>query len=99
MVFVLNRKTDPATSSQAASRTDLSAAQSIFVFALMKLGQATAQEVAVTAVRDYSARQQPETIRKRAKELQQMQPPKIRAVGVRACRVTGNRATVFEVCK
>jgi hypothetical protein len=88
------RKCDPETSKEAASKLQplLSGLHFTFLNKLREIGPATANEVACSASRIKS-----ESIRKRAGEL--LRRGKIRIVGVRECKVTGSKASVYEVCE
>lgn len=88
------RKCDPQTSKEAAVKLQplLSGLHLTFLRLLGALGQATANEVAVA-----NGTRNTESIRKRAGEL--LRRGKIRIVGVRDCKVTGSKASVYEVCE
>ncbi|AMV34387.1 hypothetical protein VN12_19840 [Pirellula sp. SH-Sr6A] len=88
------RRSDPETSHIAAEELSprLRGLRLQFVEALTQLGQATANEVAAFVTSDPHLAQ---SIRKRAKEIERH--GFIRVVGVRACKQTGSKASVYEV--
>lgn len=90
-----SRRTDPATSHAGATHIESSAGclQRLFLDALRHQFPMTANEVA----RACSERHQvmPESVRKRAKELQRTGA--ITVVGERRCRVTGRQAQTYAL--
>lgn len=86
--FPIVRQSDKATSQAAAVEVEpkLVGLRAVFVERLRAIGEpATANEIASGD----------ESIRKRAKECERM--GFVRDAGVRQCRVTGKRATVYLV--
>lgn len=93
----LARQDDPPTSKQAAEeiRPSIGKLQAAFLAALKDLGGArTAREIAERA-RELGLHREPESIRKRAAELEDMRF--IRVVGVRRCEYTNRVAEVWEL--
>lgn len=93
------RESDPATSREAAADVPITTAQTIAMTAARNLcviyGDCTANEIAdIGAGLGVS---NAETIRKRINELTKKRLLVI--VGLRRCRVTGKRATVYQVIK
>lgn len=93
-LFNLARKTDPQTSHEAAAhiRRKATAVQRAFLAALLDEPQ-TAIEAAMTAARTHGGLV--ETYRKRGHEVVRMGFAEIRST--RVCRITGQRASVFEI--
>ena len=81
----LARRSDPVTSSSAASGLKLTKLQSQFLARLKKLGNGTANEIAAGS----------ESIRKRATELKRA--GLVVVVGARRCTVTGIKASVYKL--
>lgn len=92
------RESDPQTSHDGAShiRPKLVGLRAIFHETLKALGKATANEVAAAAV-GAGLVANPESVRKRAKELVDLHW--IKVVGSKPCSVTGCAADVFECCE
>lgn len=89
------RANDPETSKQAAEEigVDLNALERQFLTALGILGRATSNEVAAWIAGDNYGRRN--TLRRRASDL--IAKGSIVAIDPRVCRVTGKRATVYEL--
>ena len=85
---------DPQTSKYGAAhiQASLSGLHYTFLRLLKELGQATANEVAVA-----NGTRNTESLRKRAGEL--LRCGRIKVVGVRPCKITGCKASVYEVCE
>lgn len=95
----LCRPTDKQTSHDAAIRIaltqKLNQKQRQFVLRLGWHPRSTANEIAASCAHEFGG--MPETYRKRAGELERA--GWIRVVGSRVCRITGTRASVYEVVK
>lgn len=97
MPEVLARQSDPPTSKAAAEdiRPSIGKLQAAFLAALKDLGGArTAREIAERA-RELGLHREPESIRKRASELEDMRM--IQVVEVRRCSITNKVAETWRL--
>ena len=97
MPEALARQSDPVTSKVAADeiRPSIGKLQAAFLAALKDLGGArTAREIAERA-RELGLHREPESVRKRASELEDMRM--IQVVEVRRCSITGKVAETWRL--